>query len=131
MSNSSQPPTLTAKKLYHHFLLLHDFLYKFTKTKAPNNDYFDLQIRISQAMTKNTKRGGVFGQLSTFTGLVAYCLKSKRVGRKLVYGFLYMYWSQHFYTLGSYLGVFLTIPAVFKDINNYYIKNGGFENSYL
>ena len=82
-------------------------------------------------MTKNTKRGGIFGQIFTFGGLLAYCLKSKKVGRKIIYGFLYMYWNHHFYTLGSYLGVFLTIPRVYKDINNYYVKHGGFENSPL
>lgn len=35
---------LTTKKLFNHFFLLHDFLYKFSKTQAEDAKHFDLQL---------------------------------------------------------------------------------------
>ena len=107
---------LTTKNLFNHFLLIHDFLYKFTKTQARNSKYFDAQIDVQNIMNTATLSGGRFGQISTFIGLVAYCLKTKNIPLKFLYGFLYMYWSNHFYTLGSYLGALLRMPKAYRRI---------------
>lgn len=58
-----------------------------------------------------TKLGGKIGQVGTFSALLVYCLKGKSVKLKLFSGFLYMYWIDHFYTLGSYLGILLRMPS--------------------
>ena len=62
-------------------------------------------------MRKAANIGGKFGQGGIFAGLLLYCLKGKTIKLKLLYGFLYMYWIDHFYTLGSYLGVLLRMPS--------------------
>jgi hypothetical protein len=43
--------------------------------------------------------------------LVLYCLKGNGPMKKLTAGGLYIYWSQHFYQLGSYLGVIVNLPC--------------------
>jgi len=64
-------------------------------------------------MRKSAKFGGKFGQICTFTTLGVYCLKGRSIKLRLLYGFLFIYWIDHFYTLGSYLGVLLTMPSNF------------------
>ena len=65
-------------------------------------------------MMNATRSGGRFGQLSTLIGFMGYCLKSKKIARKFFYGFLYVYWINHFYTLGSYVGVLVAMPGIFR-----------------
>jgi hypothetical protein len=65
-------------------------------------------------MRKAVKTGGKIGQFGTFAALVIYCFKSKSIPGKLLSGFLYVYWIDHFYTLGSYTGILLRMPS-----NNY------------
>lgn len=62
-------------------------------------------------MRKAANIGGKFGQGSVFASLLLYCMKGKTIKLKLLYGFLYVYWIDHFYTLGSYLGVLLRMPS--------------------
>lgn len=73
-------------------------------------------------MNSATNMGGRIGQLSTLLSLVAYCLKSKKIGRKFIYGFLYVYWTNHFYTLGTYAGALVKIPGNYKKVVKYYKK---------
>jgi hypothetical protein len=37
-------------------------------------------------------------------------------------GILYGYWVNHFYTLGSYAGILLTMPGVYRRTYNYYAE---------
>mgnify|MGYP000962552264 CR=1 FL=1 len=62
-------------------------------------------------MRKAANIGGKFGQISMFSSLLLYCMKGKTKKLKLLYGFLYIYWIDHFYTLGSYLGILLRMPS--------------------
>lgn len=62
-------------------------------------------------MRKAANIGGKLGQGGVFSGLLLYCMKGKTIKLKLLYGFLYVYWIDHFYTLGSYLGVLLKMPS--------------------
>ena len=64
-------------------------------------------------MNAATKLGGRLGQVTMFLTLVGYCLRSKKIPRKFVCGFLYMYWINHFYTLGSYFGALIKIPSLY------------------
>lgn len=45
-SNPTEQKTykLTTKNLFKHFLLVHDFLYKFTKVEAKDPQFLDAQI---------------------------------------------------------------------------------------
>lgn len=115
--------TLTTRNLFNHFLLLHDFLFNFSKSQAGNPQYLDAQLDVSSIMNKATLAGTRFGYFGSLTGLAIYCLKSKHVGRKFVAGFLWMYWLNHFGTLGSYLGAIVRIPAAYQRVANYVIKN--------
>ena len=45
-------------------------------------------------------------------------------------GILYGYWISHFYTLGSYAGVLVTLPGVYKRTYQYYSKRPN-EHNYL
>ena len=67
-------------------------------------------------MMNATRSGGRFGQLSTLIGFMGYCLKSKKIARKFFYGFLYVYWINHFYTLGSYLGALIKMPKLYNKV---------------
>lgn len=110
---------LTTKNLFNHFLLVHDFLNRFTKTPATNPHYLDAQIDVKDMMMSATQSGGRFGQVFTFAALAAYCLKSNRIGMKLALGFLYMYWINHFYTLGTYCGAILKMPKAYDRVAQY------------
>lgn len=123
MTSPQQDPitySLSTKNLFNHFLLLHDFLYKFTKVKAPNNRFFDAQLDIQNIMNKATNTGGLLGQVSTLAGLVVLCVKSSNLPLKFTAGFLYMYWINHFYTLGSYAGALVRIPSAYMRAGQYY-----------
>lgn len=62
-------------------------------------------------MRKAANIGGKLGQGGVFSGLLLYCMKGHSIKVKLLSGFLYVYWIDHFYTLGSYLGVLLKMPS--------------------
>lgn len=81
------------------------------KNPSNNSKFFDLQIEVNDSMKKAAKIGGKFGQFGVFSGLVLYCMKGRSIKLKLFSGFLYMYWIDHFYTLGSYLGILLRMPS--------------------
>lgn len=67
-------------------------------------------------MNTATKNGGRFGQAAAL-GLVAfYCLKGKRPSLKFLAGFLYIYWINHCYTMGQYLGVLIKMPNAYRRI---------------
>lgn len=122
--NPTPPPSykLTTKNLFNHFLLIHDFLYKFTKVNALDASFLDTQIDVQNIMNKATMRGGQFGQLAGFGALVAYCLTGRSIPVKFVAGFLYVYWINHIYTMGQYLGVLVKMPQAYKRVGDYFQK---------
>ena len=125
MSENSIPLrsyTLTTKNLFNHFLLLHDFLYNFTKTKSRNSYHLDAQLDVSSIMNSATMTGSKFGLISAFGMLVIYCLKSHNIPLKFCAGFLYVYWGNHFATLGSYLGALIRIPSAYGKVGDYFAK---------
>jgi hypothetical protein len=61
---------------------------------------------------KSYTRWGYGGQIVAFAGLVRYCLKGTKPGRKLGLGGLYVYWINHFFTLGAYVGVSMNLPCI-------------------
>lgn len=61
-----------------------------------------------------TAFGGKYGQFTMFAMLAAYFIKGRSVPLRFVYGFLYVYWVNHFYTLGSYAGALLKLPGTGK-----------------
>lgn len=83
---------------------------------------------VSDEMTRATKLGGKVGQASGFFSLLGYCLRSKKIARKLVFGFLYIYWTNHFFTLGSYFGALVKIPGLYKKVGEYYVTHNDSEN---
>jgi hypothetical protein len=70
-------------------------------------------------MTQGTNSGGRAGQLLPLVGLTIYCLKSYNIPMKIVGGFLYVYWSNHLTTLGSYCGAFAKTPKAYRVVSNY------------
>ena len=116
MTETSKPKdySLSYKNHYHHFLLLHDFLFKLTKTKATDSDYFDLQIEVNNGMKTAVDVGSRVFQLGTFGCLCYYFLRGNSVKLKFFWGFLYTYWYNHIMTLGSYAGAFVRIPSIFS-----------------
>lgn len=83
------------------------------KSSSNNAKFFDLQIEVNESMRKAARIGGKSGQTATFVGLLIYCMKGRSIKLKLFSGFIYMYWIEHFYTLGSYLGILLRMPSRF------------------
>ena len=94
-----------------HFLLIHDFLFKITKTKAKNSDFFDLQVDVYNGMMKSVNTGSRLFQLASLGCVTLYFLKGKSIKMKFLTGFLYTYWYNHVMTLGSYAGAFARIPC--------------------
>lgn len=81
-------------------------------------------------MKAATAFGGKYGQFAMFGMLAAYFIKGKSIPLRFAYGFLYVYWLNHFYTLGSYLGAFLKLPGtdqsdldVTKRVDRYYANH--------
>lgn len=72
-------------------------------------------------MNNATSAGTKFGYFSSLASLVVYCLRSKSLTNKFIAGFLWMYWINHFATLGSYCGAILRIPSAYEKVANYYI----------
>ena len=102
---------LSLRNHYKHFLLLHDFLFKITKTKATNADYFDLQIEVYNGMKKAVDVGSRSLQYLTFGSLIVYFLRGNSIRMKFFSGFLFTYWYNHVMTLGAYAGAFVRIPC--------------------
>jgi hypothetical protein len=73
-------------------------------------------------MKKAAKLGGKMGQIGMFTALFVYCMKGKTIKLKLLYGFLYMYWIEHFYTFGAYAGMIMRVPGTLFNNLGFYSK---------
>lgn len=73
-------------------------------------------------MNNATNVGGKFGQGAAFGMVLIYCLKTKNIGFKFCAGFLYVYWWNHFYTLGQYFGALVKMPSAYKKVGQYYEK---------
>lgn len=114
---------LTTKNLFNHFLLVHDFLYRFTKIRAHNVQFLDTQIDVQNIMNKATTRGGIFGQIVSFGLVATYCLRGRVISLKFLAGFLYMYWLNHFHTLGQYAGALVSMPKAYKRVGDYFEKH--------
>lgn len=108
---------LTTSNLFNHFFLLHDFLFKFSRNKANSSAELDTQIDVSATMNKATSFGTKFGYISSIGGLVLYGLKTRNIPMKFVVGFLWVYWFNHFGTLGSYCGAMLSIPTAYTRVS--------------
>ena len=66
------------------------------------------------SITYATRSGGRIGQIGAFLGLCTYFIKGNSIKMRFALGILYGYWISHFYTLGSYAGVLVTLPGVYK-----------------
>ena len=108
--------SLPFKHHYNHFLLLHDFLHKLTKSQAKTSDYFDLQIEVYNSMNSSIKIGERMFQGATFGSLCYYFMKGHSIPLKFVSGFFFVYWYNHVMTLGSYAGAFARIPGTSDSI---------------
>lgn len=125
-NNAAEEPKsykLTTKNLFKHFLLVHDFLYKFTKMQATEPNFLNTQLDIQNIMTKAASRGGQFSQISGIGILVVYCLKGRSIPLKFFGGFLYVYWLEHINMLGQYMGALAQMPRAYSRLGKY------FENS--
>lgn len=58
-----------------------------------------------------SKNGGRFGQFSMAVLLTTYFLKGRSIPLRFLYGYLFMYWMDHFHTFGTYLGVLVKMPS--------------------
>jgi len=74
-------------------------------------------------MNNATSRGGKAGQVFSLVGVAVFCLRSNSIPMKFLAGFLYLYWINHFYTLGSYAGAIIKMPKAYRRIGNYYSNN--------
>lgn len=83
-----------------------------TKKKAPNSDYFDLQIEIYNGMKNAVKTGSKVFQGFCIGSLCYYFLKGNSIKLRFFYGFLFTYWYNHIMTLGSYMGAFARLPCI-------------------
>lgn len=59
---------------------------------------------------------GYGGQILTFAGLTFYCVKGHSAKLKLLSGFLYVYWINHFFTVASFVGVSLNLNKAFRHL---------------
>lgn len=71
-------------------------------------------------MNRASANGGRFGQIAALGLVTAYCLKGNNVTFKFIAGFLYVYWLNHSYTMGQYLGVLIKMPRAYRRIGEYY-----------
>jgi hypothetical protein len=71
-------------------------------------------------MNNATLKGGRFGQFFTLFGFAVFCLKSRSIPMKFVFGFLYCYWINHFYTIGSYCGALIKMPKAYSRVGTYF-----------
>jgi hypothetical protein len=81
-------------------------------------------------MKKAASLGGKVGQIGIFGLLFLYCMKGRSIKLKLFSGFLYMYWIEHIYTLGAYMGILLRMPSTlvyntgtYSKVADYYLHN--------
>ena len=51
-----------------------------------------------------------------FGGLFTYCMKGRSPLLKVFGGFMYTYWINHFFTLGSYVGLAIYLPGAVYQI---------------
>jgi len=67
-------------------------------------------------ITKSMKVTGTLGFLMSGGIFVRYCMRSDHKGRKLFYGFLLLYWSEHIYHLSSYVGLVYHLKCIIYTI---------------
>ena len=87
--------------------------------QATSSKHFDAQIDVQNIMNSATHRGGRFGHVSTLAVFVGYCLKSSNIPMKFVYGFFLVYWYNHAYTMGTYLGALLHMPKAYRRVGRF------------
>jgi hypothetical protein len=75
-------------------------------------------------MNNATLKGGRYGQFFTLIGFSVYCFKASNVPMKFVLGFLYCYWINHFYTIGSYCGALVKMPKAYRRVGDSYSHHG-------
>ena len=67
-------------------------------------------------LMKSYNRYGYGAQALTFGSLTYYCLRANGAKGKLALGFLYVYWINHFFTIGSFVGVTLSLPWALRHL---------------
>jgi hypothetical protein len=55
---------------------------------------------------------GTLGFFLNGSLFVRYCMKGNYPKRKLFFGFLLIYWSEHIYHLSSYLGILYNLKCI-------------------
>jgi hypothetical protein len=71
-------------------------------------------------MNNATAQGGRLGQIFSLGVVAVYCLRGKNIAGKFLAGFLYIYWLNHSYTLGQYIGALIKMPKAYKRVGEYY-----------
>ena len=93
--------------------------------KSYSADLFDVQFDAANSINYATRSGGRIGQIAAFGALTVYFVKGNSIKTRVLLGILYGYWVNHFYTLGSYAGVLVTLPGVYRRTYNYYAERPG------
>ncbi|EAR95305.2 hypothetical protein TTHERM_00383650 (macronuclear) [Tetrahymena thermophila SB210] len=102
---------LENSEIRKNFQVVSSFLYTLTRSESKTDEEFERKYNVYETLLSTNQRWGRNTQFVILGGLVAYCLKGNNIPIKLTGGFLYGYWIQHFYTLGSYAGVTLKLPC--------------------
>jgi hypothetical protein len=62
-------------------------------------------------MMSAANKGGIYTQAASLAIMVSYFLKGNTIKLKFIYGFFYVYWWNHIFTLGSYSGMLFKMPS--------------------
>ncbi|KAL4505855.1 hypothetical protein ABPG72_013616 [Tetrahymena utriculariae] len=130
MSNSQQEPKqaetnqlytqqigLKNSDIRKNFQVVSSFLYTLTRSESKTDEEFEKKYNVYETLLGTNQRWGRNTQFVILGGLVTYCLKGNSIPIKLTSGFLYGYWIQHFYTLGSYVGVTMKLPWAINELD--------------
>lgn len=78
---------------------------------------YHYRMEFFQRLMKTYNRWGYGSQAFTFGSLTYYCIHSHGTKSKLFLGMLYVYWINHFFTIGSFIGVTMQLPWAIEHLS--------------
>ncbi|CAD8183691.1 unnamed protein product [Paramecium pentaurelia] len=104
---------LNTSEIYNNAAALQTLLHALCKSVSHTDEEFNLKY---DRLMRTYNRWGYGAQMTTFGSLTYYCLKANGVKSKLTFGFLYIYWINHFFTVGSFIGVTFSLPWAMRHL---------------
>ena len=118
-----KPAPVTYRQVFSNYLLLSDFSHVLIKSKSVDDMEGEIKFREYQRMRRAIDNWGK-GVTAIICGSYFYfCLKTKMYVTKVVTGLILASWTNHFFILGSHLGVAMNLSRTLNQLTEVPLNN--------